>query len=337
METTSELNKLQIALQEIDKEYYQRLRNNIKVYPKQSNYPSDLGDPCELKLVLSRTRWMDKELHSPELQEIFDLGKEYEEIIINKLKYQGYEIAQSQRPFYDKETKISGKLDVKIKHEKLGDKWFICELKSMAENTWNKINSYEDLKNHKSPYVRGYIAQVQLYLYLGSFDRQEFEMMGLLILCNKTNKKFKQIMIPTDLDFIGELLHKAERINKYVDTETRPKPEYIDGHCEKCGFKLICGVGFASEGSYFVSDEELSELLLRRDYLKSKYDEYEEIDEQVKDKLKIYSQIENKKNLVIDDFEINVSERNVKEYTVKARTDTIVKIKNLRTLKEKAA
>lgn len=74
-------------------------QKKIKQYPVNSNRASDLGHPCVKYHVLNRTRWQEKELHDATLQAVFDLGNEFEQIIMKDLNEAGIPVIEQQRPF----------------------------------------------------------------------------------------------------------------------------------------------------------------------------------------------------------------------------------------------
>ena len=83
----------------------------ISSYPVHSNRASDLGNPCVRYHVYNRTRWAEKSLHNASLQSIFDLGNDFEAIVLKELAEAGVSIIEQQRSFEWKEYQITGHVD----------------------------------------------------------------------------------------------------------------------------------------------------------------------------------------------------------------------------------
>lgn len=262
----------------IEKILEQKARK-IKNYPCHSNRASSLGDPCIRRLVYERTHWNEKQLHDVGLQLIFDEGNNQEKIVLRDLADAGFEIYEQQRAFEERDLKITGHMDLKIKLPD-NDRLFPCEIKSMSPHIFDKVNTLQDFYNLPYQWLKKYPAQLLLYMLAANEDR------GVFILKNKSTGALKEIWIDMDWDLTSELYEKAARINDFVDDGTLPDRVNDLDVCEKCPFAHIClpeksfGPGFSDE-----EDSNLVVMLDRLEELKSSFTEYEALNKKVKEAL----------------------------------------------------
>ncbi len=275
----------------------------IKLWPVNSNRASEMGHPCERYLVYLRTRNEDRILHDVGLQFIFDDGNLHEQGVLSDLKEAGFKIIEQQRPFEWKKYQITGMIDAKILD---GDKAIPIEIKSFHPYVWEKVNSIQDMLNGKMIFLRKYPAQLTLYLIMD--EKEE----GLFILKNKVNGRLKQIPITLDYGYAESLIQKAERINLHVTAGTLPDQiPWEMGACEDCSFRIICLPTHEHKGS-LIDDPEIEMKLDRRGELKPMVDEYNELDREIKDRLKEIPEA------VIGNWIIKGKWVDKKEYTVQA-------------------
>lgn len=271
---------------------------SIRVFPRNSLWASQIDHPCIRSQEYGLLRWQDQIPPSPDLQEIFDEGKMHEPAVIDKLQKSGFEVKMSQYPLNERVRKngtfykynISGRLDIMIRHQKWGDRWYPAEIKTCEPRAFESINSLEDMLHHKRYYIRMYPSQLMLYLYLIAKGES-----GMFILKNKVNGKLKCIPVVIDYGIVEGILKKAERINQVVekaeadldnlDKHLDDRIEYDDKICNGCPFRIICSPDTRGSGE-MIMDEDLINLLDRRSELKTFADEYEEIDEEAKTAIK---------------------------------------------------
>ena len=203
----------------------------IKIYPCHVNRASNIGHPCERFLVYCRTAWNQKPVYDVALQYIFDEGRRQEKAVEEDLRSAGFELVEQQRPFEYKELKITGHIEGKILFP---GRMIQYEVKSMAPHIWMSINTIEDMDNSRYVWVRGYPAQLQIYLLL---DDSEY---GIFILKNKSTGRLKTIDCYLDYVYAESLLRKVERVNAHVDAGTKPERVEDLFVCERCDFRHIC-------------------------------------------------------------------------------------------------
>lgn len=297
-------------IDEIIQRYNRNLESKKSKYPRQCFIASDITD-CDRYLVHSVLNWQERAEVDNYLVATFEAGKNAERGVISDLLELGFEVIEGQTPFEIKnrsgEVICRGKIDGKIKYE---DKKYPFEIKTMNVNMFNLINDIEDFQ--KKPLFRKYLRQMQLYLYGHNCEE------GLFIITD-LQKHYK--LIPVYLDY-GEcelILQRLERSWEFVKKKELPPMIEDVRICQKCAFNHICLPDIKSEGSEFINDEELLAMLDRREELRKYVEEYEEIDEIVKERLKNLS----KYAFVGDKYLVEVKRSVYKQLNTKLIPDDI--------------
>jgi len=246
-------------------------KREIKIYPVHSNRASDLGNPCVRYHVLNRTRWQEKQLHDVGLQMIFDLGNDIEQIVLRELAEAGVKVIEQQRPFEWKEYNITGHIDGRILADDGSTPPF--DIKSSSPYVFDLINSVDDLKNGRYPYLKKYPTQLNLYMLMGEEEK------GLFFFKNKVSGQLKEIWMDLDYELGEETLQRAETVNKYVAEGTIP--EQCDCEDERCPFLHICLPDMVGKEVEVVDNNELEQMITRYNDLKTAADEYNELNKQI--------------------------------------------------------
>ncbi len=294
-------------------------QNKIRQYPTNSWRASMVGHPCERYLIYERTRWQDKKLHNIDLQYIFDLGNEIEDITLKDLKEAGFNIIQQQRDFSDLNLNLTGHIDGLIE---IDGQYYPLEIKSCSEFIFNSINTYEDLKNSKKTWIRNYPVQLNLYLYFTNKEK------GVLLFKNKQTGQYKEIWINFDWDLVDDVIKKVKRLNEYLKNNQLPERINDASLCVDCAYNHICLPDILQEGQVDISEEDnLKQLLQRWEELKVYADEFKKIDEEIKGIGKAMS----KDITIIGNW---VLKREIREYETKPQPpkkikSVIVKIEKL--------
>jgi CRISPR/Cas system-associated exonuclease Cas4 (RecB family) len=277
-------------------------QKNMEQWPIVSNRASECGHPCERYLVFNRTRSQEKTLPSVTLQLVFDLGNDIEKRVLRDLEEAGVAIKEQQRGFEWKEYQITGSIDAKI----IDDGYvYPLEIKSCSPFVFNKIDTIEDLKKGKYLYLRKYPTQLNLYLLMSEKEK------GLFIFKNKVNGQMKEIWMDLDYELGEETLQKIERVNTHVASGTLPEPiEWDDNVCSECGYIHVCNPIRTGKEVEILDDEEMLELLIKRESLQAYAKEFEEIDGVLKERL------EGRDKLLIGDYYITGSWRKTTRYEV---------------------
>jgi len=274
----------------------------IRRIPHRANWASGLGHPCLRYLVYERTHWEEKKLHGSVLQSIFDLGNDFESIVLRELNEAGLDIIEQQQSFFWKKYEISGHVDGKLV---MFDKAIPVEIKSMSPYVFGSIDNIADMKYHKYDHIRGYLAQLNLYMLLDGKDQ------GIFIFKNKVTGQIKDIWMELDYDLGEELIKKAEIINQHVKDETLPEgADYDQNRCDDCGFVHLCLPEVIGRGVEICTDEELLELLPQYWELKPIAKQFKEIDDQLK------KMLEGREKLLVGEYYIDGKWQNRTSYNV---------------------
>lgn len=252
-------------------------QREIQQAPVHSNRASQLGHECVRYHVFERTRWSEKALHDVRLQLIFDLGKDIEDIVLRELREAGFHIHEGQRAFSWDTYQITGSIDGMII---INSEAIPLEIKSASPYAFDSINSVDDIRYHKYPYMRRYLSQVTIYCLLSNKEK------AVILFKNKVTGALKEIWVPLDYELGETLLKRAEEINKHVKEGTLPDPiEYNELLCGDCPYHHIClpeHIGKEVE----IDTTDLAVLLDRMEEIRPMTKEYEEIDNQVKEMVK---------------------------------------------------
>lgn len=300
---------------QINERLYQAKKDKIKVYPCNNLRASNLGHPCERYLYLLIKHWDEQKPHDVGLQAIFDLGNTIEEHTIKNIQEAGYEvITPTQRSWKIDKPLITGREDIRIKDE--NGELLPVEIKGLSPVEYDKLNSVEDFLKSKRHYVRAYPAQ--LYIYMLHFGKEK----GFFALTNKLTGQTKFIEIPFDYDYAESLLQKAERIYKALDENTPPDSCEDVSVCENCSLQHICGQVRRVPADIEL-DDELENLINRKQELATAKREYEDVDKEIK------ARVGEREKVITGSYLITRNKIERKAYTVAARTEYRLNIKKL--------
>lgn len=300
---------------DINERLYQSKKDKIKVYPCNNLRASNLGHPCERYLYLLIKHWDEQKPHDVGLQAIFDLGNTIEEHTIKNIQEAGYEvITPTQRSWKIDKPLITGREDIRIKDE--NGELLPVEIKGLSPVEYDKLNSVEDFFRSKRHYVRAYPAQLQVYMYYFAKEK------GFFALTNKLTGQTKFIEMPFDYEYADSLLKKAERIYAALEAETPPDSCEDVSVCEKCSLQHICGQVKRVPADIEL-DDELENLINRKQELATAKREYEEVDKEIK------ARVGEREKVITGSYLITRNRIERKEYTVAARTEYRLTIKKL--------
>lgn len=283
---------------------YEGKKKYIKVYPVHKLRASEIGHPCERYLVYSILNWQDREPHTPELQMIFEGGNLIENMAIKDLEDAGFKVYRPEpdKAIYDAFIDVTGHIDVRVD---FGDgRVYTGEIKGLNHIDFDRVNSVEGMLRSKKPWLQKYPAQLMTYLYIKGEER------GFFYLKDKLTFRPKIIWVDLDYDYMDGILKKAERVKKHVAERTLPDRVEDIELCEHCPFKHICLPEMARKEMEFIDDQELEQLLELREKLKEAYDEYQQIDKEIK------RLIGGREKLIVGNFMITGKWVERKGYTV---------------------
>ena len=296
------------------------LRTKQKTFPQHVNRISSIGHECERYLYYARVAWDKKAPVELSLQGIFETGHELERVIEKSLMDIGNEctpkfrIVGSQTTTNDKLLKqyqISGSIDGFLQIQLSNGDWVtfgVIDIKTSNPNIFARIENKASLEQYS--WTKKYIAQLMLYSF--AHDLEDC----YILFVNKSNLfEMKLIHFKVDFDYVEQLLRKAERINKAVETEMPPKKLNIPRECGRCEFTSLCmpeiqigaDLGMCESQELIDTVERMQEILP----VKKEYDSLE----------RIFKGLANKgQNLIIGDYTLEWSSSERKAYEVKGAT-----------------
>lgn len=223
--------------------------------------------------------WEEQKPHDVGLQNIFDLGNTLEEHTIKNIKEAGLEVITPTQRSWQVEVKggiITGREDIRIKDE--NGNLLPVEIKGLSPFEYDKLNSVDDFLKSKKSYIQGYPAQ--LFIYMLHFGKET----GFFALTNKLTGETKFIEVPFDYELGETYLSKAERIYKALAANEPPEACDDIALCDKCPLAHICGDVKRKPADIDI-DDELDELINRKQELSEAKKEYEAVDKQIKQKV----------------------------------------------------
>lgn len=268
-----------MTAEQINAKLFKAKADKITVYPVNNLRASNLGHPCERYLYLLIKHWDEQKPHDVGLQNIFDLGNTLEEHTIKNIKEAGFEIVTPTVRSWKVDVRggiISGREDIRIKDE--DGHLLPVEIKGLSPFEWDKLNSVNDFLKSKRAYIQGYPAQ--LYVYMLKFGKEH----GFFALTNKLTGETKFIDVPFDYDYGEQLLSKAERVYAALEADTPPEACDDISLCENCSLAHVCGLCRRVPADVDI-DDELDELINRKQELAEAKKEYEQVDKEIKAKI----------------------------------------------------
>ena len=252
---------------------------------------SAIGHPCARSLVFDQCRIAAA---NPELQPIFALGNMHERQamidLAEALQGTGMDVVRQQTPLPPNPYGIGGIIDLFIEYREGGKRIVVpVEFKSCAPATYDKIDTLQDMKDARQPWVRKYPAQLTIYLLLTNSPQ------GLFLLRNKITGRYKQIPVPLDYEYAETLIHKAELVTaavaKYRAAQTDeervaalpPRIPFDPQICEGCSHYQVCipDPNTLPESDNRLWDVHLDALCREYERLEPLADEYKAVYEQI--------------------------------------------------------
>jgi hypothetical protein len=228
--TAAKLSTLEAAADlavTVQERYRRHLLEDSAPHPWASNRASGLGDACERRIVLWRTRGNEAAPISEGTAGIFEAGKMYEGPVLRMLEGLGIALEGGGVSFPPNAYQITGHLDRLARW--LG-RVFPVEFKTTNPHTFEQIREPSDLANHRAPFVRKWYDQVQVYMLLADVEA------ALLILWDKLGGRVKALAIPFDASRAEFLTDRAARVNAHVEAGTVPDFCEDRTECARCPF-----------------------------------------------------------------------------------------------------
>jgi hypothetical protein len=261
------------------------LSHNKRTYPQHVNRVSSLDDPCLRRLYYRRAAWDKAQPIDDGLAGVFATGNMLEPVIERIVSEVGsastprWRIVGSQTPTNDsllKKYQISGSIDGFLQSFDITlGIWItigVVDVKTMSPNIYPRINCYDDLNRY--PWTRGYRGQLMLYSLAHNLER------CFILGVNKNNLyEMKLIEFALDMQYVEELLQKAELVNIAIECNEPPGGVNDPDVCPKCAWFSYCCPDLASKGTLEILDQpELEAVLERMAELESTADEYADLE-----------------------------------------------------------
>lgn len=290
---------------------------------------SAVGHPCARCLVFDQVRTVEGDA---DLQPIFALGNTLERQamidLAEALAGTGMSMIQQQTPIPHNAYGIGGIVDGFLEYRDPDGKRVRvpCEFKSCSPFTYDEVDTFDDLRNHKAPWVRKWPAQLTIYLLLTNSPE------GMFLLRNKVTGRYKQINVPLDYEYAEGLIKKAELVTAAVaayraapdDEKVQHLPPRIPFDpviCEGCSHYSACipDPNSLPEADARLWDVHLDALCRRADELKPLVKEHDECMDQIKAHAKStleHSEGADKRTTITDGFFITASRGQTTAYEV---------------------
>ena len=268
-----------MTAEEMNAKLFKAKADKITIYPCNNLRASNLGHPCERYLFLLIKHWEDQKPYDVGLQNIFDLGNTLEEHTIKNIKEAGFEVVTPTVRSWKVEVKggiITGREDIRLKDE--NGELLPVEIKGISPFEFDKLNTVDDFLKSKRAYIQGYPAQLFIYMY--KFGKEK----GYFALTNKLTGETKFIEVPFDYDFGERMLQKAERVYAALQADKAPDACEDISVCESCSLAHICGECRRVPADVDL-DDELDDLINKKQELAPVKKEYDQIDKQIKAKI----------------------------------------------------
>lgn len=304
----------------------------------RTNYASKIGHPCDRYLVLLRTHGDKAAPPSQRLRAIFKRGRVLEPVAVRQLEKSGWRVWDEQRAFdvVEKgEVILACKIDCIAKSPETGIV-YVVDHKVCNPHDWEKIprgwDGYDYLKESPKPWLRAWPAQIQSYMYVhpGVTDP-----VGLLHLLNAETLLPKTVYVPFDVEYMQWILDRSIRINaqaKAVMVDgmvALPPPidwdDAVCGRCELLGTCLPDQLGRTP--LELIEDDSFIDLVKEDRELSKQKGEIEKRYKLIHDRVK--HMVGDRKEVAAGPFWITQKEIAVREYTVAAKTQVRMDIKEL--------
>lgn len=312
------------------------LEDEWKQTSDETNRMSNSGHPCDRYLFLRRTEGEKAKPAGEYLRAVFRRGHiAQKEIARVQMIRAGFELYEQETRFNVREgteTLWRGHIDGVIRDPRKGYQApvHVWEAKMINTWTWNAIHSLQDMLTSPKHWIRGYPAQVMLYMYAKAQSE-----VGILHLIDSETWLPKFIEVPLDYTYVDELLQRGRRINAAVVRGAIPDPIDYGDTCERCSLLSVCmpdamgkvGLQLWERPEFETTLEEWEAAKLDRTAAEQRF---RRLDGAVK------AAALGKGEIAIGDFWISTKEVPVKEYTVQARVDQRLEVKRITPKGERA-
>lgn len=284
---------LELDPQEIIQDYERfKLSHSGAKGMASSNWPTVLAHRCTAYAVFNRIVPADQRRSiAASLAMIFEEGKDQHLRVKRDLLDMGYEVLGDEAPLQWREYNISGKKDFAVRRN--GSEAVDVDVKSCNQWTFEALNTVEDVRQHKSDWIRAWDRQLSMYMVLKGRSKY------FMLLKNKTTGAWKIIVYTlgaAELEIAEQMIKRAEFVNELVqigvDVESVPTDSKLADPdvCAECQFLTVCNPPLVfGPGARILNEAEaaeMAEMADRRAELAANAKAYAELDEELKDRVK---------------------------------------------------
>jgi len=314
--------------------------DQIKQYPVTSIYASELGHPCPRYLCYRQVAWRRQKKITPRLKMLFQVGNEHGEAVVRILQdafrdnqqWRSTLVEQMEVPLPENDDGVHGRIDCVLKFpmntetERMSC-YIPTEVKGMADATYNKINSVQDMLTDPATYVNKYPAQLTMYCHYAEVPH------GLFVWRNKQTGAIKGIPLDYDPKYAEGLVKKARLVKRSVEKFKRAKtdegkekslPDRIKWRgrvCGRCDFLGVCLPDMDQTAGIenLLGDTELHDCLVNRMECLEASKVFKKADKELKDHLKTICdemEVGETKTLLLPSFDVEVKIQGMTQYPV---------------------
>jgi hypothetical protein len=280
---------------------------------------SNINRACVREMVLAMKHPVEKIVRDPNRLERFEDAVDVSKRTRRDLEDLGFDVTDVEASIppvrgHGGRVVLTGIIDFMIR---LDGKRYAVEVKSPHPLLFERIETLEDLERWW--WTRKWVDQIIAYLYAHGMEE------GFILLYALGAKKW----IPVNLNEAA-LLERAESALQLVEKAADAYHSgYLPGFakdpddCRSCwAFGTVCQPPIEEQAAGVLDDEEFYAIALRAEEIKPYHSEYEALWKRIREVVKATGL----PRVLCRDVAFSVAEKPVKEYTVKARVDRIVKM-----------
>lgn len=328
METESE--KMADTLRTVFTNHYKtKIRTPAR---NDHNWASEIGFPCARYIALLRTDGDKRAPIEPRVAALFEMGEEIERQTKRLLLECGFDLLNSQLSFPANSYNIAGKIDGALYANRAK---ILTEIKGVNGRDFDGITGKgpEYLRDNRRVWLQKWYGQAQAYMVLSDVEH------GLWILKNKWSGWVEPVPFRIDYAYAEKMLDRVDTANKAVAAGTLPDFIQDPDVCAACPFfGGVCNPPAVYQGLEVWTDPQAIEAAETYATLSDEIAAYEEkIDfrdaaaEWLKKAAKTrLPDDETKASFLAGRVQLAVSKFEKKAYTVKAQTQTTVRLTVLR-------
>lgn len=250
------------------------------VGPVANNWLSEGGHPCIRHSYYHRTG-ADRAPFEPILMSVFRFGDVVERETVADIREKlGLDWIKSQMSAFDRELRLSGRIDGGIKRREEREATVIGEIKGVQGQAFAAIKpglaGLYDVYKHRQWWIRKFLYQIGGYVCLSPGTN------GMLILRSKSTWDIRFIPVPRQHEITQsvwrDLQDRTSEVNAAVEANEAPdRIKYTKDVCSRCEYAdTVCHPDRPAEGVEILTHPALIESLEEMDALEEQSKVYDE-------------------------------------------------------------